>query len=212
MNKKKIGISLRVVQNKNYEEKRDAISHDWSQFCEELNFIPILIPNTLSNIDLFLEKLELDGIILSGGGDIGLNIERDETEKKLLEYGIKNNLPILGVCRGMQIINKFFNGKLIKSQNNEHVNLDHSVNIIEESFSNIIGKEISVNSYHNNIIFQNNLGKNLKPFAITKKDNSIEGFFHNQYSILGVMWHPERKQNKNNKILLQKIFANDNEK
>ena len=150
MNNKKIGISLRVVQNKNYEEKRDAISHDWSQFCEELNFIPILIPNTLSNIDLFLEKLELDGIILSGGGDIGLNIERDETEKKLLEYGIKNNLPILGVCRGMQIINKFFNGKLIKSQNNEHVNLDHSVNIIEESFSNIIGKEISVNSYHNN--------------------------------------------------------------
>jgi len=212
MNHKKIGISLRVVQNKNYEEKRDAISHDWSQFCEELNFIPILIPNTLSNIDLFLEKLELDGIILSGGGDIGLNIERDETEKKLLEYGIKNNLPILGVCRGMQIINKFFNGKLIKSQNNEHVNLDHSVNIIEESFSNIIGKEISVNSYHNNIIFQNNLGKNLKPFAITKKDNSIEGFFHNQYSILGVMWHPERKQNKNNKLLLQKIFTNDNEK
>ena len=212
MNHKKIGISLRVIQNKNYEEKRDAISHDWSQFCEELNFIPILIPNTLSNIELFLEKLELDGIILSGGGDIGLDIERDETEKKLLKYGIKNNLPILGVCRGMQIINKFFNGEVIKTQNNEHVNLDHSINIIEESFSNIIGKEIFVNSYHNNIIFQNNLGKNLKPFAITKKDNSIEGFFHNQYSVIGVMWHPERKQNKNNKLLLQKIFTDDNDK
>jgi N5-(cytidine 5'-diphosphoramidyl)-L-glutamine hydrolase len=212
VNHKKIGISLRVIQNKNYEEKRDAISHDWSQFCEELNFIPILIPNTLSNIELFLEKLELDGIILSGGGDIGLDIERDETEKKLLKYGIKNNLPILGVCRGMQIINKFFNGEVIKTQNNEHVNLDHSINIIEESFSNIIGKEIFVNSYHNNIIFQNNLGKNLKPFAITKKDNSIEGFFHNQYSVIGVMWHPERKQNKNNKLLLQKIFTDDNDK
>jgi|TARA_B110000467_G_C18335164_1_gene496910 putative glutamine amidotransferase len=212
VNHKKIGISLRVIQNKNYEEKRDAISHDWSQFCEELNFIPILIPNTLSNIELFLEKLELDGIILSGGGDIGLDIERDETEKKLLKYGIKNNLPILGVCRGMQIINKFFNGEVIKTQNNEHVNLDHSINIIEESFSNIIGKEIFVNSYHNNIIFQNNLGKNLKPFAITKKDNSIEGFFHNQYSVIGVMWHPERKQNNNNKLLLQKIFTDDNDK
>ena len=83
---------------------------------------------------------------------------------------------------------------------------------ISDEISNIFGKEISVNSYHKNIIYQNNLGKNLKAFAITKKDNSIEGFFHNQYSILGVMWHPERKQNKNNKILLQKIFANDNEK
>ena len=211
MNRKKIGISLRIVKNQNYEEKRDAISHDWSQFFEELNFIPILIPNTLSNIELFLEELQLDGIILSGGGDIGLDIERDETEKKLLQYGVKNNLPILGVCRGMQIINDFFNGEIIKNENDEHVNLDHSINIIDESFSNIFGKEISVNSFHKNIIYQNNLGKNLKAFAITKKDNSIEGFFHNQYSILGVMWHPEREQNKNNKLLLQKIF-NDNDR
>ena len=59
------------------------------------------------------------------------------------------------------------------------------------------------------MIYQNNLGENLNVFAISKKDNSIEGFFHNQYSILGVMWHPEREQNKNNKLLLQKIFNNN---
>ena len=53
MNKKKIGISLRVIENQDYEEKRDAISHDWSKFFEELNFLPILIPKTLSNIASF---------------------------------------------------------------------------------------------------------------------------------------------------------------
>jgi putative glutamine amidotransferase len=209
MNRKKIGISLRVVDNQNYEEKRDAISHDWSQFFEKLNFIPILIPNALSNTESFLEELQLDGIILSGGSDIGVDIERDKTEKKILEYGVKNNLPILGVCRGMQIINDFFNGEIMKAENNEHVNLDHSISIIDQTFSNIFGNEISVNSYHKNMIYQNNLGENLNVFAITKKDNSIEGFFHNQYSILGVMWHPEREQNKNNKLLLQKIFNNN---
>jgi len=209
MNRKKIGISLRVVENQNYEERRDAISHDWSQFFEELNFIPILIPNTLSNIESFLEELQLDGIILSGGSDIGVYTERDKTEKKILEYGVKTNLPILGVCRGMQIINDFFNGEIMKAQNNEHVNLDHSISIIDQTFSNIFGSEISVNSYHKNMIYQNNLGENLNVFAITKKDNSIEGFFHSQYSIVGVMWHPEREQNKNNKLLLQKIFNNN---
>lgn len=209
MNRKKIGISLRVVDNQNYEEKRDAISHDWSQFFEKLNFIPILIPNALCNIESFLEELQLDGIILSGGSDIGVNIERDKTEKKILEYGVKNNLPILGVCRGMQIINDFFNGEIMKAENNEHVNLDHLISIIDQTFSNIFGNEISVNSYHKNMIYQNNLGENLNVFAISKKDNSIEGFFHNQYSILGVMWHPEREQNKNNKLLLQKIFNNN---
>ena len=61
------------------------------------------------------------------------------------------------------------------------------------------------------MIYKKSLGENLTVFASTKKDNSVEGFFHNQYSILGVMWHPERDQNKINKLLLQKIFR-DNDK
>ena len=52
---KKIGISLRVENIKKYEEKRDSISHDWIDFFKKLNFIPILIPNKLHDVEAFLK-------------------------------------------------------------------------------------------------------------------------------------------------------------
>ncbi len=207
MNLKKIGISLRIVKDPNYGEKRDAISHDWSQFFEKLNIIPIFIPNTLSDVSLFLDQFELDGIILSGGDDFGCDIERDNTEENLLKYGIKKEIPILGICRGMQLINNHFGGKIIKTNDKKHVKLNHPIKIVEDDYSKIFGEKISVNSFHENIISKENIGKNLEPFAIFKNDDTIEGFFHTKYSIIGVMWHPEREPNENNKLLLQNIFT-----
>jgi N5-(cytidine 5'-diphosphoramidyl)-L-glutamine hydrolase len=207
MKMKKIGISLRIVKDPNYGEKRDAISHDWSLFFEKLNIIPIYIPNILTNVSLFLDQFELDGIILSGGDDFGHDFERDNTEEILLKYGIKKELPILGVCRGMQLINNYFGGKIIKINNKKHVNLDHSVEIVENNFSKIFGKKISVNSFHDNVISKENIGENLEPFAIFENDDTIEGFIHKKYSIIGVMWHPERDPNESNQLLLQKIFT-----
>ena len=52
----KIGISLRITNAINYEEKRDSLSHDWVEFLESINIIPILIPNSISNVDDFLEN------------------------------------------------------------------------------------------------------------------------------------------------------------
>ena len=63
-----------------------------------------------------------------------------------------------------------------------------------------------MNSFHNNIIKKENLGKKLKIFAMNKSDETIEGLFHEKYSIIGVMWHPERSQNDFNKHLLKKFF------
>ena len=81
---KKIGISLRVENIKKYEEKRDSISHDWIDFFKKLNFIPILIPNKLHDVEAFLKEMKLDGLILSGGDNIGDDPERDVTEKKII--------------------------------------------------------------------------------------------------------------------------------
>ena len=126
-NSKKIGITTRIVNAQEYEEKRDALSQDWVEFLEIENIIPILIPNNLSNIPLFLKEINLDGIILSGGDNIGDDDERDNTEKQIIEFGISKKIPIFGVCRGMQVLNKFFKGKMIVSQNNEHVKKDHEI-------------------------------------------------------------------------------------
>jgi len=207
----KIGISLRISDAPNYSEKRDALSHDWPRFFEKLNFIPIFIPNTLTNTEFFLDSIGINGLILSGGDNIGDHPQRDSTENKLIKYGIKNDIPIFGVCRGLQVINHFFGGTILNNSSKDHVGKLHNVKILNNTFSKNLNSElITVNSFHNNIIKDKNLGKNLVVFARTISDNTIEGIFHKEYKILGVMWHPEREQNTNNELILKHTFHDKN--
>ena len=207
----KIGISLRITNAEQYSEKRDALSHDWTLFFEGINVFPVLIPNTISNVREFLEKMQLDGFLLSGGDNIGDNPDRDKTEQEIIRFSLEQNLPILGVCRGMQAINKYFHGDIKISTNSKHVGKPHSVKIINSNFSSLLKtSSIEVNSYHNNIIKQEILGNELEPFAISLDDETIEGFFHRKFPIVGVMWHPERDTNHYNKIILSKVFHEKN--
>ena len=204
---KKIGISLRVELIEKYAEKRDCISHDWINFLQKIDCIPILIPNNLHNVENYITDLNLDAIILSGGDNIGDFPDRDQTEKNLIQFGIKNNIPVFGVCRGMQIINHFFDGTITKNSSNNHVGEPPEIKILSDKLSTKLNSQlIKVNSFHNNIIMDENIGKNLAVFARTVNDNTIEGIFHNEYKILGVMWHPERDQNKNNELILKHFF------
>ena len=86
-----------------------------------MQFIPILVPNSLVNdsknevntkLENFLRTLAIEGIILSGGNNIGEEIKRDKTERILLNFALKNKLPLLGICRGMQMIANFAGEKL----------------------------------------------------------------------------------------------------
>jgi len=192
---KRIGISLRVENIEKYNEKRDSISHDWITFLENLNYFPILIPNKLKNVDFYISKLNLDGIILSGGDNVGEFPERDETENIILKYAIKNSIPVLGVCRGMQLINYFFHGKIIKNNDSSHVGKPHRIDILNNKMIEMFKNEkLQVNSFHNNIITKEHMASELDVFALSENDKTIEGYFHPNHPIVGVMWHPERDQ------------------
>jgi N5-(cytidine 5'-diphosphoramidyl)-L-glutamine hydrolase len=205
--KRRIGITLRIENIQKYDEKRDAISHEWVRLIEKLNMIPIFIPNTLNDAKLFVEELELDGLILSGGDNKGDDELRDKTENALIEFGIQNKIPILGICRGMQVINDYFGGTLMVTKNNEHVNKNHEIIITDKKIEEKLEfKEKKVNSYHHNIILEKNLGKGLESFAKTI-DNTIEGFLHKEFPMIGIMWHPERNKNLETEMKFMKMFS-----
>ena len=126
---KRIGITLRIETIKKYDEKRDAISHDWTKFLQDSDVLPIFIPNTLTDTKYFLEKMKLDGLILSGGDNKGDDIERDKTEQEIIELSVKNKIPLLGICRGMQVINDFFGGGIIATNNLNHVAKHHEIKL-----------------------------------------------------------------------------------
>lgn len=113
MSNKKIGITLRTGNASNYNEQRDMLSQDWPPLLEKIGLMPIFIPNSLEKISQFLEEIEVDGFILSGGDNVGDDPLRDNTEKKILEYTIAHDLPTFGVCRGMQAINNFLMALLL---------------------------------------------------------------------------------------------------
>ena len=206
MKKIRIGISTRIIHSENYIDDRDGLSHDWPSLLEKIKIIPILIPNSLLEIEQFLEDMKLDGIILSGGDSIGEFPLRDKNENKIIEYAINKKMPIFGVCRGMQMINKHFGGRIVTTSDQSHVNKPHSIDIVNSSKHKILeSKSIIVNSFHNNIIKSNILGQDLEPFALSS-DKSIEGFYHKSLPLIGVMWHPERSQDDVNQTILKKIF------
>ncbi len=207
MSKKKIGISLRVVEEPNYQELRDALSHDIIVFLDGINLCPILIPNRLKNIEEYLEQTGIEGIILSGGDNIGENKDRDETEIKMIDYAITKEIPLLGICRGMQMINQFFDGNVIKTNDKNHVRTKHDIIIKKEKSKNeFLYNKFTVNSYHDNVINDSELGNELIKIGIAENDNTIEVFEHKKFPILGIMWHPEREKNKSNQDIIMNFF------
>ena len=104
------------------------------------------------------------------------------------------------------MINKYFGGSTIISSDQKHVNTSHSIDIINSSNHKILESEsIVVNSFHNNVIDSNILGKDLESFAISS-DKYVEAFYHKLLPIIGVMWHPERSQDHINQIIFRKVF------
>ena len=166
-----------------------SLENSWFKYFnkEKINLIPL---NFDTDNKEKLLALKPSGLILSGGNDLydkiklKENLIRDKYEIKLLNLAIKNKIPILAVCRGFQLVTKFFKSKISKTIN--HVKSTHV---------------LKVNSYHNYAV--NQLPR-FFDLIIRCSDNSIEIAKSSKYKILSFMFHPERKnisQKQINKIV-----------
>lgn len=202
-----IGMSMRITENPSYVEYRDSISHDWVNYLNKHDISPILIPNNLKNIKEFLNSVDVSGIIISGGDSIIQNPtnpnetiyhQRDVTEWDILKIGIKKKLPILGTCRGFQMINTFFGGNIAQNISTSYKHIvahEHQIDIIENPITEgFLDPKPYVNSYHDDGVRIQDLSDELIPFA-TWNNQMIEGLYHPSLPIVGVQWHPERSPN-----------------
>lgn len=203
---------MRVVKSEGYGEVRDAIAHDWGNFLSfalpEVQWVPI--PNTGERVLDFVRNWNLDGFILTGGNDIGEYPLRDETEYKLLELAIKQRLPVLGICRGLQVVQTYLAGKLDKCPDGSHIAKPHFINFLDSGgIGELAGKRRMVNSFHSFGVTKTNLNGKLSAFAVTD-DGWVEGASY-EGLIFAIMWHPEREYpfDKLDKMLIRKVFMKD---
>jgi len=206
----RVGITQRLDLSSGYEEWRDSLDQRWFQFWESPEIMLLPIPNSIKNVEDWLEYQMIDAVIFSGGGDINIeyvkklvqntpnasltsddsNCSRERTEILIFQYCSSKKIPMIGVCRGAQFLNVICGGdiKLL----NGHVSTKHSItSSVSKKFDEYVSLlPVTVNSYHRFGIPLEHLSKELTPIA--KCDNTIEAFVSNESLMLGVMWHPER--------------------
>jgi putative glutamine amidotransferase len=190
---KRITVSLRVDIEKNYNERRDALDQRWTEFLLKAGLWPVFVPNNMSYVQKLLENEQVDGVLLTGGSSLieygGNSAERDEAEQYLLKWAISNKKPVLGVCRGMQVIQKHYNNQLIEVSG--HVGNRHKLKITNEGR---IVKQLKliddVNGYHN----YGALGVKGELIKIAESfDGVVQAVEHENDLVFGIMWHSERE-------------------
>jgi microsomal dipeptidase-like Zn-dependent dipeptidase/gamma-glutamyl-gamma-aminobutyrate hydrolase PuuD len=218
-----IGLSV------NQQDGFARISNAYSNAIIKAGGIPVLIPLTTDRNVLEAIVSRIDGLALSGGGDIyaplfneelhpavtSYDLERDNYELELVRLAAVRQIPILGICRGIQLINVAFGGNLIQdipsqvpnssichSQEEERKMATHTVSITPHSILyQIAGQEIlPVNSFHHQAVKEVAPGFEAVAHA---NDGVIEAIESTEgKSIMGVQWHPENMALADNTVMV----------
>ena len=213
--KKRIGISYTRSHFQNYWNWFTANDLEDDIELVELNF------EEDNTADIYKCK----GFVLTGGVDVDPSFyngkkdynnspgsfqpERDVFEEKIYHYSQLNNLPVLAICRGMQLINVLHGGKLTQDLDNgnarhkkEELDKEHTIIAENNSLLHQIASSFSgkVNSAHHQAIDPDAIGDNLVVNAHEDDEKIIEGLEFkdktNKAFMLCVQWHPERMKGK----------------
>lgn len=207
---------------------------DIASWLGQKGAMPLMIPSVseisgIHQADLDPSQFahELDALILQGGSDVhprfygetpALNDypfdeERDIYELKLIEAFLNEGKPILGICRGFQLLNIYFGGTLHQDLDKKsfsgHFNKEkdrqneHHIEIVSDSELSTIypgTQRALVSSIHHQGVKE--LGKSLFVEALSEKDGLVEAFsLHGDNFVMGVQWHPELHDSKKDQRL-----------
>lgn len=221
-----------ILPSYSYEAKQIFLNKSYLDEIMASGAVPYVLPLTSDEETISEILSHIDGIIFSGGSDINpnyygkedtgkskeINPLRDECEETYIKIALKKDMPILGICRGMQALNVFCGGSLIEDIPSEYKvetihNLEkpdiafHKITVLPDTpLADIIGAGVhTVNSYHHQAV------DSLAPYfsiAAVSEDGITESIFRNDKRfVLGVQWHPERDhiQAQCNKIIIDRF-------
>lgn len=208
-----IGLTMHPVEGKM------EINNTYINAIKRAGGIPLCLPYVdEETIDSVLDSL--NAVLLIGGYDVnpllygqephrklGIVIDaRDRSEILMAIKAFERNMPLLGICRGEQVMNVAFGGTLYQDIDTqvEHVlkhtqasnrhELTHTVELLPSKLQQIIGQDsILTNSFHHQAVDRVALGFLMNARA---KDGVVEGIEHPEHPYcIGVQWHPEGLQN-----------------
>jgi gamma-glutamyl-gamma-aminobutyrate hydrolase PuuD len=179
-----IAVSQRVDAHPARGERRDALDRRMTAWIVATGGLPVPVPNALAEagaLSGWLDAVRPDALLLSGGNDVGAEPARDATERALLAWAAAGGRPVLGLCRGLQMMAVAAGGTLARRAG--HAGTRHG--IAPET-----GPARTVNSYHD--FGLGDLPPGYRATA-TAEDGTIEAVRHADLPWEGWMWHPERE-------------------
>jgi len=181
-----LAISQRTAVIEPHKELRDSLDQHFTSWLTSCGYLLSGIPNFIASAETngnqmvreWLDRFRPEGIILSGGEDPGIDTSRDELEFFLLEEARTRDLPLLGICRGMQIMALWAGARLVPVEG--HAGSAHV----------LLGeRQDVVNCYHHKAI--DRIPNRFRETNLSR-DGVIESFRHEDRNWEGWMWHPER--------------------
>lgn len=215
-----IGVTCNI-----YEEKQvQSLSRHYTQCLQEVGALPLLLGA------IHREQAEraadlLDGLLLSGGGDVSpalygeqpheklgeVTPSRDEAELLLTQAFLQRGKPIFGICRGVQVLAVALGGTLwqdLPSQLNpkdDHNDGWHDIMIMPDTILHqLYGDKLHINTLHHQAI--KDTGPRLRVSARTPDHQVIEAVEGVDIPVWGVQWHPERMWGLDGRTEMQALF------
>lgn len=195
----RIAISQRVNYIAAYAERRDCLDQQWAALLERLGHLPVPIPNGLNDPTAWATNLQIEAFLLTGGNDLEpagdsstSAPERNRCERLILEHASAHRLPVLGVCRGSQMINSFLGGSIVPVPG--HVASRHQLTRTTEPARLLksLPSQTEVNSFHNFGVDARGLAASLIPLMVDRQ-GFVEAAEHRNLPWAQIMWHPERE-------------------
>lgn len=224
MQKAKIALCGGLEQ----DGSKQFVNTNYIDACKKVGLLPWVFPYQIEESDIAAYLDGLNGILVCGGVDVDpkyygekaheklgdVNHWRDTLELMVIRHAMERKMPILGICRGFQILNIYFGGTLYQDIPSQYPStMKHSFEKTEEAYHDcrvventpaatwFAGDTTIINTFHHQGV--KDLAADFSP-SVYAPDGLIEAFYSEKYSnIIAVQWHPERACT----LVSQRIFA-----